>query len=208
MAKKSTGKPATTPAKKVTQKEARELVRQANEAVYGPGPGDFVSKLKFPPSNLVERLWAIDWFVNCGKPYKFDLTMTTVPVKTWPQAMKAHKTREWSNGILEARNQLGVFLFTHHRERRDWGPTAKRLKKEVIFPLQAKVWEPFQKRNALDIKLIHSLQWNVLMALLEDHFRDTNHHCYFCHELLIVYEAGHLPCGWIGQWPEGQLVVF
>lgn len=38
---------------------------------------------------------------------------------------------------------------------------------------------------------------------------------YNCHrqpsfftDLFRVYQSGNFPCGWVGEWPQGQLVVF
>jgi hypothetical protein len=68
--------------------------------------------------------------------------------------------------------------------------------------------EPFREANALDVKFVHSVRWNVLAALMENAYIDCDHGAFFFHELLTVYQAGHLPCGWIGAWPEGKLVVY
>jgi hypothetical protein len=43
---------------------------------------------------------------------------------------------------------------------------------------------------------------------MENAYLDCNHNSFFFLELLTVYEAGHLPCGRRGRWPEGKLVVF
>jgi hypothetical protein len=39
-------------------------------------------------------------------------------------------------------------------------------------------------------------------------FLASGHRVFFFLELLGVYEAGHFPCGWRGEWPLGSLVVF
>jgi hypothetical protein len=36
----------------------------------------------------------------------------------------------------------------------------------------------------------------------------SGHKCFYFLELFEVYEAGHFPCGWKGEWPAGKLVVF
>jgi hypothetical protein len=189
--------------------EAEALVRQANEAVVGPGLGDFVSKHTFAASDLVAKVRTIDWFAHCGEAHDFDLTMPVERVKTWPQATKALKSRAREHATLEARNQLSAYLAQHHRERdREWNKITEKLKREVVTPLKVRVWEPFRQAHGLDVKFVHSVEWNVLAALMENAYLDCKHGCFFFRELLTVYEAGHLPCGWIGKWPQGKLVVF
>jgi hypothetical protein len=189
--------------------EAEALVQQPHEAVYGPGPGDFVSKHTFAVTDLVMKVRAIAWFAHCGEARDFDLTMPIERVKTWPQAIKALKTRAWENATLEARNQLTAFLSQHHCERsRQWNKITENLKREVVIPLTEALWEPFRQSHGLDIVLVHSVQWDILAALMESAYLDCKHTCFFFHELLTVYEAGHLPCGWVGKWPNGNLLIF
>jgi hypothetical protein len=52
------------------------------------------------------------------------------------------------------------------------------------------------------------VQWDILAALMEHAYLGSGHRCFFFLELLSVYEAGHFPCGWIGPWPQGKLVVY
>jgi hypothetical protein len=160
-------------------------------------------------SDVAARIIAIDWFSSCGEPDEFDVTMKVERVKSWPQAMKSCKTRTWENVELEARNQLTMALDNLDRDRyQDWNKIAFTLKKDVVTPLTRKVWEPFQQEHGLDIRLIHCVQWDVLAAMMENAYMSSKHGAYFFLELLSVYEAGHFPCGWRGEWPQGSLVVY
>jgi len=196
-------------ANRLRTEEAEALVRESLNSVYGPGPGDFVSKRSFGSGDMAEELRRIPWFAHCEEPREFDLTMPVERVKSWSQAMRALKSRAWETATLEARNQLTAYLSQHHRERnREWNKITDRLKRGVVNPLTKEAWEPFRLEHELDVKLLHSIQWNILAALMENAYSDCRHGCFFFHELLTVYAAGHLPCGWIGKWPQGKLVVY
>ena len=78
---------------------------------------------------------------------------------------------------------------------------------EVIAPLIKEQIIPFQLEHRLDVVLAHSTSWDVLGALMENSYLDTHHPAHFFLELLWVYEAGHFPCGWLGDWPSGKLFV-
>lgn len=192
-----------------SMEDAEAFIQQANEAEFGPGPGEFTSKHTFVSIDLASKLRAIDWFAHCGEPRDFNLTMSVERVKTWPQAIERMKSRIWENATLEARNQLTAYLWEHHSERyQDWNKITVKFDRKVVKPLTAKVWEPFRSERDLDVVFVHSLEWNILAALMEEAYMDCNHGSFFFHELLMVYEAGHLPCGWVGNWPQGSLVVF
>lgn len=198
-------------AKKSTPRKnaAESIVAEAQAAVFGPAPEGFASKHKFARRDLAKQLRAIDWFAECGQPGEFDLTMPVEQVKSWARATKAIKSRAWGNATLEARNQLTGTLSKYHRERyRDWNKITDKLKRESVTPLSTKVWKPYFERHELDVKFVFSNQWVVLAALMEDAFRDCRHGCFFFHELLTIFTAGHIPCGWTGVWPKGKLVIY
>lgn len=52
-----------------------------------------------------------------------------------------------------------------------------------------------------------NVTWNLQAAFLELHFARHRPPRFFG-ELVRVYEAGHLPCGWQGAWPSGSLIVW
>ena len=169
----------------------------------------FTSKHQIVESDVVARVKAIDWFAHCGEPSEFDLTMEIKRVKSWPQAMKADKEKTWDYAVMEARNQLTGTIHAQDRERyRSWNEITQQFKDQVMTPLTKEVWEPFQQSRGLDIELVHSTRWNILAALMENAYIGSNHGSFFFLELLTIYEAGHLPCGWRGLWPQGALVVY
>ena len=169
----------------------------------------FVSKHRMTETDVVSRVKAIEWFAHCGEPAAFDLTMSVETVRDWPQAMAACQTPSWEDIELEAQNQLTVELHSIARERyQQWNDIVRTFKDDLLTPLSETVWQPFQERRGLPITLVHCVQWDILGALMENAYMGSNHGAFFFLELLSVYEAGHFPCGWRGEWPEGQLLVF
>lgn len=178
------------------------------EAISNPPPG-FTSKRKFVPSDVAGRLKNIDWFSQCGKPVCLDLTVQTKQVGGWDEAISACKSLEWENVQLEAQNQLTLFLHNHDRANyQNWNHIVAAHKESTVNPLTRKKLTPFQTQHGLDITLVHSVQWDVLGALMEDSYLNSGHSAFFFLEMLLIYEAGHVPCGWHGQWPSGTLVIY
>jgi hypothetical protein len=131
-------------------------------------------------------------------------------VDSWAKAVKSCTNGVWEDVELEANNQLTMWLADHDRKKfeKNWNKLVDQHKAESINRLSEEKWIPFQKEHGLDISIVHSARWDVLGALMENSYMSSNHRCFFFLELLMVYEAGHFPCGWQGEWPEGALVVY
>jgi hypothetical protein len=196
----------------LTPEESEELARILNAPVLPPSgdlPPGFVSKHTFEPSDLPTRIGTIGWFSNCGGPLALDLTMEIDRVRSWPMAMQACQSAAWENVELEARNQLTVWLHRNDLERyQAWNDIVTVHKTEVVTPLIKEKLVPFQLEGALDPIFVDSTAWDVLGALMENSYLSSGHQAYFFLELLWIYEAGHFPCGWLGNWPSGRLVVY
>ncbi len=65
----------------------------------------------------------------------------------------------------------------------------------------------FVNRRQLDIAVLHSVQWDILAAMMEHAYSPYVKPGFYT-ELLKVYEAGHFPCGWKRKWPDGNLLIY
>jgi hypothetical protein len=197
---------------RLTAPEAEEFVRLLNGPILDPldkPPAGFVSSRAFVPSDVPGRLRAIDWFTRCGKPFSPILSMPVVQVSAWHEAVARCTDGAWENVELEARNQLALWLHQHDRQNyQHWNELVGGFTSSILNPLTEARWEPYRLQHGLDVAVVHSVQWDILGALMENVYLDSGHHCYFFLEVVSVYEAGHFPCGWVGEWPQGNLVVY
>ncbi len=178
------------------------------EAVTNPPPG-FLSKHRFVETDVAARVNSINWFARCGEPLALDLTMETEQVGGWVQAIESCKAPAWENAQLEAQNQLTLWLHLNDRPSyRRWNEIVVAHKDAIVKSLTGKILAPFQAKHDLDLALVHSGQWDILGALMENSYLPSGHSAFFFLELLTVYEAGHFPCGWKGEWPKGRLLVY
>jgi hypothetical protein len=178
------------------------------EAVTNPPPG-FASKHRFEETDVAARVNSISWFAHCGEQLALDLTMQTEQARAWAQAVESCKAPAWENAQLEAQNQLTLWLHLNDRANyRRWNEIVVAHKDATVNPLTEKILAPFRAEHGLDIAFVHSVQWDILGALIENSYLRSGHRAFFFLELLTVYEAGHFPCGWEGEWPEGKLLVY
>jgi hypothetical protein len=192
--------------------ETDELVRLLNAPLLEPSKSSlvgFTTKHTFMPSDLPERVRRIGWFSQVGTPLTFNLTMPVLQVGNWAEAFECCRNAVWENAQLEAQNQLTMWLHNHDRAHyQRWNEFVDKHKEEVVTPLTETVLLPCQQRHSLDDAVVQSVQWDVLGALMENTYLSSGHRSFFFLELLCIYEAGHLPCGWQGEWPVGKLLVY
>ena len=178
------------------------------EAVTNP-PQGFVSKHDFVETDVASRVNSINWFAHCGESLSLDLSMDVQPVTSWSRAITSCKDQVWEDAELEAQNQLTLWLHLNDRANyQKWNEIVVAHKKAVLDPLTETIIAPFQTKHGLDIVLVHSVQWDILGALMENSYSSRGHRAFFFLELLTIYEAGHFPCGWEGEWPQGRLLVY
>jgi len=156
-------------------------------------------------NNIFERLQAIRWFEKCGQPPIQNLEFGITWIKDWQTATKYFSDPEWQNTTLEARNMLTVHLSKKHaKEYQDWNKLVRdaKIKLQDIFT----AIEIFQQKQGLNKKFSDCARWDLLAAVMESTYKSCHPPVFFL-KLLTIYENGHYPCGWQGEWPNGNLVV-
>ncbi len=159
---------------------------------------------------MFQRIRAIEWFAHCGDPLDLPLDMEVVRAVSWKDAIKHERRQVWELATLHARNALTMHLAFNHKDAYNdlWNPLVMEAKAFIAGEVTPKI-EAVRLRLGQPDDLIASVQWNLLGAFMEDAYVACHPPTDFFLQLLRVYEAGHLPCGWKGgEWPDGRLVVF
>ena len=113
----------------------------------------------------------------------------------------------WENAALEASNELTVWLHNNARDDyRSWNERVARVKVSLVAELEP-VWKRRQQELGLGPELVSELKSIVVGAAMELDYLSFGHPARFFLNLLPVLEAGHLPCGWKGRWPRGELAL-
>lgn len=199
----------------LTSVEKNELARLLNAPLLERPLIDFVSKHSMKPSDVEVRINNIKWFDHCAEPVRLDLTMSIERVSSWAQAIgnlawasqTEHMRSSWKNVQLAAQNQLTRWLCDNRPDDYSrWDDIAGKHEESTNALIREKIL-PFQKNHELPDCFIQSVNCDISFACMENSYLWTGHRCCFFLELLWVYEAGHFPCGWVGKWPDGKLLV-
>ena len=157
-------------------------------------------------SELIERIESIKWFTSCGEQVG-DSAFRLKYVNSWDEAKKYYSSIEWENTQLEAQNELTVFLHRTQKDKyQDWNEIVREAKKYIEGPFIEKMRNEKTRFN-LDEDFINNVKWDILAAIMEHVYLEYRGSVFYLH-LLEIYESGHLPCGWNGEWPEGELMIF
>ncbi len=159
-------------------------------------------------NDFLNRVSSIDWFDNCGNPIKQEIKLNVTYVNNWDEAKKYYTEPVWEDTTLEASNSLSEFLNNKYKsDFANWNKMAKEGKAFLSSHVNHKI-ETFMEENNLGKTFVDCVQWDLLGAIMESSYSKCKNRPEFFLELFKVYESGNFPCGWIGEWPNGKLVVF
>ena len=156
---------------------------------------------------IEERLKAVDWFDCCGKKSRLEeIRVPFLAVSSWSEAITWMKDGEWERASLESQNQMTAHLRAKHPNKYgEWNSLVKTYKSIVERIVSGPV-KRLVEEHSLTSDLIHNVRWDILGACLCLAYSKQNPPR-FDLEVLSIYEAGHLPCGWDGKWPRGRFVL-
>ncbi|WP_340399400.1 hypothetical protein [Paenibacillus sp. FSL H8-0079] len=158
---------------------------------------------------IFDRIDSIHWFTNCGTPIaQGSIKQSIVLIDGWVQAEKWYSATSWEHTTLEARNTLTEFLHRKYpNQDAEWNKKVEDAKGYIDSSLSAKL-HSYKDQYQLDHIFVDCVKWDVLHAIMEFAYTDCKRLPHFFLDLLQIYENGHFPCGWEGDYPNGKLVVY
>ena len=153
---------------------------------------------------MIHEIVTIDWFANAGRSIPDEIG-DFVAVKSWMDACEKCGD-DWADVVTEARNDFTIHLNRECKaEFQKWNNVITSIKQDLSETwrrMRDKVTELGLPRVVADC-----VEWDTMHAIAEERFREW-HPPIFFGRLLKVYEVGHFPCGWNGEWPNGRLIVY
>lgn len=159
-------------------------------------------------SKLLERIKVIDWFENCGKTINSKTDTPIIYAHSWGEAKGFYEQPDWENVTLDASNDLSQFLYDNFRDLyKNWNNLAEIVRIFIDSEVMPKIKAVSENYNLGQI-FIDCVTWDISHAIMEDAYKQCDHSQTFFRDLLNVYESGHFPCGWDGNYPNGSLIVY
>lgn len=165
-----------------------------------------------PNPEIFARLLAVNWFSQCGVESPTEFPFPASRLKSIGDAIAGSQSELWTDAKTEAQGDLTAYLAKNHYDAYGgtWNRLGDAIEERIQRTVMPKVNEALGKMGAevLSGAVLLDLTRIALWSAYSKRFRRVPD---FFQSLLVVYERGHLPCGWsgnLGSWPEGQLVIY
>ena len=159
---------------------------------------------------FIDKLIRIDWFINCGKDIPCEYG---VKLKSGTEAIDNIMNVRWQNIILDNRGDLTAQLSMRSckgegKEYQEWNKLVREIK-ESYMPDLERVWnERLSTRELNKSEVLADIRFNVLALIMVDVYKSIIPVTAFWKNLLEIYEAGYLPCGWKGKKADGKFMIY
>lgn len=153
---------------------------------------------------MAARFQAAELFSQVGKLAN---APDVVGISNWTEAIRSLESDEWDSITHDAWNDLmaGVNGVSSKRFQK-WNDIGKAID-AVLLPVMDAAIEHVSQSERVSPEFSIIVRRDVRLACIEAEYSDIFKPG--LHRLLATwYLAGHLPCGWRGEWPVGSLIVF
>jgi len=160
--------------------------------------------------SLATELPTFPWFSRCGQalPRIDGVRLAAADSARHAQAQLTGPLWAWVK--LDAQNAMSAHLAQTAPERhRLWNERVQQDQGRIIGPLMTRVIDPALQAAGLGPAAQRQVAHDLSLSLVGCRMRDLPGAPAFFEQLLPVYRAGHLPCGWRGgRPPQGELLAW
>lgn len=159
-------------------------------------------------NSVVEALLTTHFFENCGKSDALLEGVNYTLLSDRNKVVKNINGIKWENICLEERNNLTGYLIRNNKDiyNKYWNILVRYIKDNVISKIIGNI-ESQVTYLGLPEDIIDSIKFdivNIIMVLTYQDYYDSP----FYRNMLKIYLNGHLPCGWNGKYPKGNVYVY
>ena len=160
-------------------------------------------------AELIIKLRNIPWFQNCGA----DIPPLGLRVKNTEEVLKRISSIKWGNTVLDHQGDITSKLCIRDTngegdEMKLWNVLVKQWKTEYLPEIES-IWVRNLDPIGLNVKeVIGAVRFSVLDIVMADAYAKIVPMDKFFEDLLTIYEAGHLPCGWSGKKEKGTFYIY
>lgn len=162
--------------------------------------------MNLPTLATIEDLKKFRWFSLVGKPLRED-TSSAISVKTYGQMIESIDSNSWMNLRIQALNRITNSVREYDIDLfRSWNAIAKE-----IMPISREIADAAIEHmdfRLTDREIISKqVYWDIHHLLIEAEYSSIIEPGLFSY-ISYWYSVGHLPCGWRGRAPNGNLLVY
>jgi hypothetical protein len=149
------------------------------------------------------RLRKAHWFSRAGV---IDTDAADV-LRSWFHAIESCSSQEWQQLCLEAANQYRARLSEKSPIRFEkWNNIVLAVKPLAQSLVREKTKQVIEENDLPQI-FCDTVDWDILHLCMEAEYADVYPPGFFASQG-YWYAKGHFPCGWSGEFPNGQLIIY
>lgn len=154
---------------------------------------------------FIEKIQNCPWLKNCGQKDAFEFDVEYV--KDIKAVDKHINSMKWENLCLDKKGDFTVYLCINHKEEYQcWNDLAKEVKSEYMPAISDEVMRILAEKEMPE-SVLADVKMNVLSIFMLEYYSEY-YSSEFYDNMLKIYLAGHLPCGWKGSSEDGKFLVY
>ena len=152
------------------------------------------------------------WLAHCGEEDGLFDCADLRRVADWETVLQNINSLEWENTCLAHHGNFTAYLSVHHPDKynRLWNKEVCFIKEQYMPAITAKIEEALRRLPGFPGDKVHDvvvdMRFNVLTVFMLDYYGDL-YRSDFCERLWDIYQSGHLPCYYEGEFPQGKYWV-
>lgn len=109
---------------------------------------------------------------------------------------------------MDKKGDFTTYLFKNHKAEYNkyWNDEVETIKEQYLSKITEKV-NMALINSGLSVDILDDINMNLLSIFMLEYYSEY-YSCDFYNKMLKIYLAGHLPCGWIGEYPDGKFIVY
>jgi hypothetical protein len=128
-------------------------------------------------------------------------------LSSWSEAIKSCSSADWEDLCLESANQYRARLAEKAPEQLEKWNDIVDVIKPIVQSLAREKTNLVMEENHLPKVFLDAVNWDILHLCMEAEYADAYPPGFFASQA-FWYTKGHFPCGWMGEYPRGKLVIY
>jgi len=154
---------------------------------------------------FVETILNCQWLQRCGQIDNLGFDVEYLSSKR--DAEKNISATKWENICLERKGEFTTYLLKNYKAVcKYWNEEVRVIKEQYISKISEKVNISLMN-NDFSVDILDDIKMNILSIFMLEYYLEY-YSSDFYNKMLKIYLAGHLPCGWIGEYPNGKFIVY
>ena len=154
---------------------------------------------------FIETIFNCQWLQRCGQTDNLEFDVEYL--KNIRDVERNINSTKWENLCLDRMGDFTTYLLKNHKAEYNkyWNDGVRMIKEQYISKLSEKV--NFILTNSdLSVDILDDIKMNILSIFMLEYYAKYYSSDFYT-KMFKIYLAGHLPCGWFGEYPNGKFQV-